>query len=354
MRRRARCSSPSGSPSDARPDEAADRRLILVTLDGLHWTEVFRGADKDRAADKEFVAEPDAIARFVGAPATLTPFLHGVAAKDGALIGDRDTGSCAAVGNQKWFSYPGYNEVLTGKPDEAITSNEHGPNGNVTFLEWLNRSPAYVGKVAVVGSWGALHEIVNDVRSGVPVNAGPRPVAGRDAETALLARLQADAPGIWRDTRFDAFTHAFALDALRHDKPAVLYVAYGETDDLAHEGRYDQALLAANRADRFIAELWRTAQADPAYAGKTTLIVTVDHGRGSHERGAWKSHGKPQWPGSDQVWIAVLGPGVKPLKLAPGACASSSQIAATALTALGEDWKAYDPTIAPPLDVFGH
>jgi len=335
---------------------AADsgRKLVLVTLDGLPWTEVFRGADPERAATSAVaVDQRDAIRKAFVEPAdrgrALMPFLHDVVAKEGVLLGDRDHGSCAAVGNDQWFSYPGYNEILTGKPDPAIRSNEHGPNRNVTFLEWLNRRPDFAGRVEAVTSWRAYEDILNAPRSGLPVNAGWEDAPTRTAAEAAIADLQADAPRIWPTVRLDGFTQAYALETLKRRKAKVLYVAFGETDDFAHEGHYDQTLWSAQRADRFLSEIWKALQADPAYAGKTTLIVTTDHGRGTNGKDAWKHHGKP-FADSDQVWIGAIGPDLRP-GARPEGCASSSQVAATALTALGLDWRAFDPAAGKPLDI---
>ena len=333
---------------------AAERRLVLVTLDGLDWTDVFRGADPTRAADSAFVREPTLVKPLVDAAdrrAVLMPFLTGVIAREGVLLGDRDRGGCMAVANQQWFSYPGYNEILTGRADPAITSNEHGPNRNVTFLEWLNRRSDFAGRVQVVASWNVYPDIINTRRSGVPVNAGWESRPAATPAEAAIARMQDGAPRIWPTVRLDAFTHAYALEALKRTRPKALYVAYGETDDFAHDGRYDLALDAARRSDAYIAELWRTLQADPDYGGKTTLIVTTDHGRGKGAADAWKHHGKPNHTGSDATWMAVIGPDIVPGKAPPG-CASTSQIAATALKALGLDWRSFDPDAGSPLDVF--
>ncbi|MFZ3008368.1 MAG: alkaline phosphatase family protein [Phenylobacterium sp.] len=334
-----------------------DRRLVLVTVDGLAWQEVFRGADPARATDKTFVEDPAALkARFVEVsdrPRALTPFLHDVVARQGVLLGDRDQGGCAAVTNDMWFSYPGYNEILTGRVDPAITSNEHGPNRNVTVLEWLNGRPEFRGKVRAVASWNVFDDILAAARSKLPVNAGWATPASRTPMEATLARLQDQTPRRWAGVRFDVFTHAYALEALKHDKPRVLFVSYGETDDFAHDGLYDQTLIAARRTDAFLGELWTALQADPAYAGKTTLIVTTDHGRGSDGRAdAWKSHGKPQWPGSDQTWIAAIGPDIAPQAASAVTCAGANQLAATGLQALGLDWKDFDPAAGAPLAIF--
>jgi hypothetical protein len=333
---------------------AEDRRVVLVTLDGLHWTELFRGAEPARAVDKAFVHDvPDIRKRFVDVPdrtAALMPFLTRVVARQGVLLGDRGHGGCAAVSNDMWFSYPGYNELLTGKADPRINSNEFGPNPNVTFLEWLNRKPAFQGKVQVTASWDQYENIVNSARSGVPVNDGWDDLPTRTPEEARLAQFGRWSARLWPTVRNDAITHGYALETLKRDKPRVLYVAYGETDDFAHEGRYDMTLDAARRTDGYIEELWTTLQADPAYRGKTTLLVTTDHGRGEGAPDAWKHHGKPAHKGSDAIWIAALGPDVIPGGKANG-CVSQNQVAATALSVLGEDWKTFDPAAGPPLPV---
>lgn len=335
----------------------ADSRLVLVTLDGLSWQELFRGADPVRAADKALVEDVPAIRRdFVDVPdraLALTPFLHNVVAKQGVLVGDRDHGSCAVVTNDQWFSYPGYNEILTGRVDPAIDSNEHGPNKNVTVLEWLNGRPGFQGKVRAVTSWNVFSDILSVGRSKLPVNAGWATPAPRTAMETTLGRLQEQTPRRWAGVRFDVFTHGYALESLKHDKPRVLYVSYGETDDFAHDGRYDQTLIAARRTDGFLAELWATLQADPAYAGKTTMIITTDHGRANDTKpDGWKSHGKPQWADSNQSWIAAIGPGIKAGAKVTGGCAGANQVAATGLQALGLDWKTFDPQAGAPLPIF--
>ncbi|WP_309643703.1 alkaline phosphatase family protein [Phenylobacterium sp.] len=336
---------------------AADNRVVLVTLDGLRWQEVFRGADPVVAEDPTFVEDRKAVKAAYLDPAdrkaALTPFLHEVVAKQGVLIGDRDHGSCARVTNDQWFSYPGYNEILTGRPDPAIKSNDPTPNANVTVLEWLNRQPAFKGKVMAFTSWNVFPAIINSARSGVPVDDGMTTPKPRNAFEAALGRMQAQTPRIWPTVRFDVFTHNYALEALKRDKPKVVYISYGETDDFAHEGHYGLTLDAARRTDGFLRELWTTLQADKAYAGKTTLIVTTDHGRGAGvKQGDWKGHGKGLWPNSDETWIAVIGPGVKAGVSKTSECAGADQVAATALTALGVDWRAFDAKAGAPLDIF--
>lgn len=325
--------------------QATDQRLIVVTLDGTRWQEVFRGPDPALVADKRFT-HPDmkeTVERTWKTGAELMPFVHSLAAKGGVLTGNRDAGQCMAVTNAMWFSYPGYNEIFTGRADPAIVSNDKLPNRNVTFFEWLNRRPEFAGKVLAFGNWDAFAYIINDQRSGVPVNPG---FEGRHPTETLTMRA--------------------ALDTLREKKPRVLYVGLGDTDEFAHMGHYEHYLEAVNRDDDFIAEVWRMAQADPAYRGKTTLIVTTDHGRGATGAGgaAWTEHGSAEsvrldpagftipdpagFPGSEAIWLAAIGPAIH---AAPqgSACLGQNQIAASALTALGQDWKAFDSGAGAPL-----
>jgi hypothetical protein len=329
-----------------------ERNVVLVTLDGMPWQEVFRGADPARATDRAFVSELREVKKdFLDPPdrvRAVMPFLHEVMGNEGVLLGDRDHGGCMAVANDQWFSYPGYNELLTGRPDPAIRSNEHGPNRNTTVLEWLNRQARLKGRVQAIASWEAFRDILNSSRSGVAVNAGWDAAPG-----TLFARLQAEVPRLWPVERFDAFTHVLALEALQgRSRPRVLYIAYGDTDEFAHEGRYDQMLWAARRSDAFLSELWKALQAHPAYAGRTTLIVTTDHGRGVGGKDAWRHHGRGAFAQSNETWLAAIGPDVAAGKRPDGACASSSQVAATVVRSMGLDWRAFDPGAAPPLEIF--
>ncbi len=109
----------------------------------------------------------------------------------------------------------------------------------------------------------------------------------------------------------------------------------------------DLYLDAAWRNDRFIRQLWETAQSMPEYANRTALVISTDHGRG--EAGVdWTSHGR-EVPAAEQIWMAVMGPGVPALGVRRGTKATQSQIAATIASLLGEDFNKASPKAAPPL-----
>ena len=343
----------------ARSDEArprpTTRNVVLVTTDGLRWQEVFRGADDSLLNKKDGgVADPDALRRAFWRETpearreALLPFLWTTVARQGQVFGNRDKKSLAHVTNGKNFSYPGYNELFTGSPDPRIDSNAKRPNPNVSVLEWLHRKPAFRGEVAAVASWDLFPFILNVERSGLTVNAGWMPFGGPSLteSQALLNRLMSRSVRDWDNSRNDVLTFQVALEHLRRDTPRVFYVGFGDTDEYAHGGRYDQYLRAAHDADAALKTLWDELQAHPQYRGTTTLIVTTDHGRGDPPQG-WRSHGE-KVEGSEAIWLAVLGPDTPALgERSETGAVTQAQVAATLAALLGEDYNAEAPRAAP-------
>jgi hypothetical protein len=336
----------------AAPGAAAN--VIVVTLDGLRWQEFFGGAERalfGKAADKD--DPPTAVKRFWRDTAearriALMPFMWEVVARNGQVFGDPSRDSLCHVTNGLWFSYPGYAEMLTGIADPRIDSNNKIPNPNVSVLEWLNERTGFEGRVAAFGAWDVLPFILNVGRSKLVVGDGYPPVPGpqTDRERAIND-LTEDLPPIWEGAPLDAPIMHAALECLRGRKPRVLYVLLGETDEWAHEPRYDLYLDAASRSDRFIRRLWEAAQSMPEYKGRTALVVAVDHGRGATPAD-WTDHGR-KVPAAERTWIAVMGPGTPPIGLREAVTVTTAQVAATIAALVGEDYRRAFPAAAPAL-----
>lgn len=336
-------------------DEARVRNVLVVTLDGLRWQELFSGYSAElNTKDGGGVDDPEALARRFDAPTpearrtALLPFFWETIAREGQILGDPSRESLVRVTNGLLFSYPGYNELLTGVVDPRIDSNAKKTNPNVNVLEWLNQRPGFEGRVAAFGSWDVLPFILAVERSGLPANgAGPPVDHPRTDRERLLNEFAADLPAYWGSGRFDAPAMQGALEYLKTQQPRVLYVMLGETDEWAHGRRYDLYLDAAHRSDRFLRRLWQTAQSLPAYRGQTALVVATDHGRGKTPRD-WTDHGE-KVPVADRIWMAVMGPETPALGVRAGLSATQSQLAATVALLLGEDYRAGVPQAAPPL-----
>src|SRR5450755_312747 len=337
------------------PTADKTRNLVLIVADGLRWQEIFAGADASLLNDKDggMWDKPEDLRKEFWREDVnerrnaLFPFLWGTVAKQGQIFGNQNKGSIARVTNALAFSYPGYNEMLTGFPDARIDSNEFGPNPNVTVFEWLNRSPEFHGKVAVFGTWKTFKDIFNQQRSQLPMQAGWDPPyrGSTDARQALLNELYRTTTKLDDEDVWDSFLQTPLLDYMKSAHPRVLFVGYGETDNWAHSGRYDLVLHSANEFDHYVAQLWSAMQAMPEYRGTTTFIITTDHGRGSG-LAEWKEHGVDQ-KGSENIWIALIGPDTAALgERSQTGTVTQAQIAATIAALLGKDYKKEIPAAA--------
>ncbi|MBS0419335.1 MAG: alkaline phosphatase family protein [Proteobacteria bacterium] len=342
---------------------AKTQNVVLIVSDGLRWQEMFQGADPllldaknggnwvdDAEMKKRYWRETPQARREL-----VFPFIWGTVAKQGQIFGNRTEGSDAHVTNGKAFSYPGYNEMSVGYPNPAIDSNQFGPNPNPSVFEWLNKEPDLAGHVAIYGTWEAYYRIFNQKRSQLVIQAGwtPPPKTGDASKDALFARLYDTTTRFDEEDVGNSFLQVKLLDYVQRAKPRVLFVGYGETDNWAHQGRYDLVLESAHRTDAAIKELWDTMQAMPQYHGTTTFIITTDHGRGNAPV-EWKEHGVDE-KGSENVWIAVMGPDTAPLgERKQVAAVTQSQIAATIAAFLGKDYVKAVPMAARPIkDVLG-
>ena len=340
-------------PGGGSAQSTVERNVVVITFDGLRWQEMFGGADRDYFKRTKPEEVPAAETRFWRPTAEerrslLLPFMWKTIAAKGQILGDPARKSRVHVTNGLWFSYPGYNEMLSGIADPRIDSNDKVPNPNVTVLEWLNGRPAFKGRVAAFGSWDVLPSIVNTARSGIPVGTGFNPVPSpkTDRERAIN-ELAVDLPAYWSYGPFDAPMVYAALETLRTSKPRVLYVMLGEGDEWAHAGRYDLYLDATFRGDRFVQRFWETLQSLPEYKDRTTLLLTTDHGRGATV-GDWNDHGR-KVPAAETTWMAALGPSVAPLGIRDAVTVTTSQFAATIAAAVGEDFRTAVPAAAPPV-----
>ena len=330
-------------------------------IDGMRWQEVFRGADPsllqtlgsdmpgDAKKRAELVRQKYSRSTMAERRQTLMPFLWSVVSSEGQLFGNRDLGSDSHVINGLNFSYPGYSETLTGLADPRVDSNDNVANPNATVFEWLNAKPEFAGKLAAFGAWDVFDGIFRSKQSGLVVNAGYAAFTAipPNSNLELLNALKLETVRIWPDEAFDPVPFHTAMEYLKIQKPRVLFLGLGETDEWAHAGSYAEYLNSAHLADDYLRQIWEMTQSMPEYRGKTTLIVLPDHGRG--EGAKWTDHGE-KVPESMQTWMAFLGPDTPPLgERKRSNPVTESQIAATVAALLGEDYPAAVPKAAAPI-----
>ncbi len=290
--------------------------VVIVTLDGMRWQEVFEGVDMDIMNDKNFTHDRDEVKKkFWDSDEEerrkkLFPFFWSTISAKGQLYGNRKYFNKLDNSNPYWFSYPGYNEIFTGYPDSAANSNDKIYNPNENVLEYINKQKGFTGKVAAFTTWDVFPYILNNKRNGIYVNADIDTIKLNSPGLKLINDIQfltAKPSG----ARPDILTYMAGREYLKAYKPKLLYIAFDETDHFAHEGSYDQYLGAAHAEDAMIADLWNTLQDMPQYKDKTTLIVTCDHGRGDKVKSTWRDHGA-KIADAHELWLAVIGPDTAP------------------------------------------
>jgi hypothetical protein len=122
----------------------------------------------------------------------------------------------------------------------------------------------------------------------------------------------------------DFKTHALTLSSpdelsvyivrqlMRQVAPSLLWITLHDID-IAHAGAYSLYIEGIKRTDRLCAELWKTIQNEPEYAGKTTMFILPDFGRDSDEDagGNGFQHHRTGDALSRTTWMMALGAGVR-------------------------------------------
>jgi hypothetical protein len=331
--------------------------IVIFTLDGMRWQEVFGGADSILLSKGQYTKDPEGTkAAFWAKNADerrkkLFPFLWSVVAKQGQLYGNRNLENKVNNANPYQFSYPGYNEIFTGYPDSLANSNDKIWNKNENVLEFINKQKKYQGKIAAFSSWDVFPYILNNKRSGLYVNSDVDSLKFTQPSLQIINDMQFIAPrpiGV----RPDVITYFAAREYWKAYQPKILYIAFDETDDFAHAGEYDQYLKSAHAEDKMIENMWNLIQSNPKYKNKTTLIITCDHGRGDKNKDDWRDHGQ-NIVESGEIWIAALGPDTKPLgEMKKGTQLYQKQLASTLAALLGLQFTANHPVAEPITSIY--
>ena len=221
--------------------------VILITLDGVRWQEVFQGTDPQRDGGHHLT------------PQRLLPNLYNYFVEQGVAVG-RDTPIIAS--GPRFVSLPGYMEITRGHPSTDCQTNSCNPVIDQSVFDLFNYP-------AVFSSW-------SQIKKTVPVGDNIYSDTGK-------GHYRLD-----RDTQLAVKTY---LD--RHT-PDFLWVALGDTDELAHQNNYIKYITALRQADDFIGYLVNRFP-------NTTIIVATDHGRSLN----FKDHDRDT--ASQRVWLMMRG-----------------------------------------------
>lgn len=333
--------------------------VVLVTLDGVRIEELFAGMDPAIAAStaedgySDIEVARDRYWRRSAAERRLAlmPFFWGALAPQGLVLGNPELGSQVKVRNAIKWSSPGYIEIMTGAPQAEVVDN--------TLLRYPHRTIAeYIvaelhlekSRVAQFGSWDGFKFAASSRDDAFVMNGAYEavPAALSTPDMDSLVALRKDIQGLWEESSNDVLTFRLAQSYLVQHKPRFLWLGLSQSDDWAHAGRYDRLLDYLHLADRLLSELWASLQSDEFYRDRTTLIITTDHGRGRGPED-WVEHDE-SIPGSEDIWIAVIGPDTPATgEIGPAATVYQADVAATIARLLQLDPADFNPQAGPPI-----
>ncbi|MDE0588062.1 MAG: phosphoglyceromutase, partial [Candidatus Marinimicrobia bacterium] len=157
--------------SNSNPKGLKTENVILITLDGVRWEDLFYGADEKIVLDTLFVKDVEATsAKFWSEDyrerrKLVFPFFWNTIGEQGQIYGNKEQGSVMRLTNPYFFSYPGYNELLVGFNDDSVNSNDKVLNPNINILEFMNEKDGFKGRVAAFASWDVFDWIINNERN---------------------------------------------------------------------------------------------------------------------------------------------------------------------------------------------
>lgn len=174
--------------------------------------------------------------------------------------------------------------------------------------------PKHLLKAVTSGNTGDYSHLLRD-NYETPVETPP--IGGGELELDQLNRILklsvADFIGHARTVSSpDELSMYIVKQLMREESPSLLWITLHDID-IAHSGAYSLYLEAIRRTDRLCAELWRTVQSEPEYAGNTTLFILPDFGRDADADagGNGFQHHRTGGAASRTTWMMALGAGVR-------------------------------------------
>jgi hypothetical protein len=297
----------AGNPAPSRASRAEAQQaitIVVVTLDGVRWHEVFDGVDPVLARERGLPAEA-----VVGA-AELMPNLHAIIDTHGVALGAPGHGAMINASGPNFVSLPGYAELLSGHRATACRDNQCQGAGTRTIIDELAAGTTLEhSDVAVVTSWAEIARVASSTAPSAWISSGRHGGATRAAfaqdaeERELLVRGETAGPAPGNgDFRPDALTADLALHHLQTHPTRFLFVGLGEPDEYGHQGNYAGYLDSLRRADTRIAEIDLELQRLASRGTRTALFITADHGRAD----TFNEHGS-KFPESARVWLVATG-----------------------------------------------
>lgn len=298
-------------------------KLIIVTLDGVRWQEVFKGVDSyilnnnvEATENRKEIINRFGIHSEEQSRRNLMPFIWKIVAQKGQIYGNRNFANKVNVSNPYWYSYPGYNEIFTGKVNLNINNNSFGLSPDTNIFDFIaTQENNQQKKIFALTYWSKFNEILNNENNNFVLytnykGGGNTPSFSDDQSE----KIKQEVTSLFSDQdnhRYILSDKKLYIDAkilLNKFSPKVMYLSFGATDTFGHENQYFSYLKSIHSVNVLLEDLWDFVQKNEDFKDKTTLLITTDHGRGFEDN--WHNHGS-RIKGSNETWFAVIGPDTK-------------------------------------------
>jgi hypothetical protein len=251
---------PSTSPEPALHVPPGDARVVIFVIDGPRWTECFGDSTH---------------AHIPGMWNTLRP--------QGTV--------CTNFRNEGWtLTIPGHGTMLTGIWQHLNNQGLERPKQPTLFEYYRKEKNAPAQDALIVSMKEKLGAVAYSVDS---TEYGSR--YGASVELG--------------DTN-DVETYHHLIQHLDRDSPHIVLASFSQTDLAGHANDWKGYLRHIEIADSLAVLTWNHLQANPAYAGKTYMFITADHGRHDDAHGGFQNHGD-ECEGCRHIPFLALGPGIK-------------------------------------------
>lgn len=272
--------------------------VILITVDGVRYHEIFEGVHKAKKANEK-----------EGTP--IIPQVTKIVKNSGFFFGDRRAGaesSTMRVSTLSGVSQPGYRAILTGDFEKQCLTNSCGNIDRETIFDRLINDGFTTRETAAFASWRTIDKVLESSRGRIVKSVAFDDIQGlTDAEAAPFRAVQAkanqDVPTGWKNSRWDKYTFQMGMEYLKTFRPRFMYMMWVEPDENAHNNNYKGYVSSLRDFDSRMVELIDQLKTMGAYGENTSVVVTTDHGRGVLGP-LWTIHGA--WPESKRTWAIVI------------------------------------------------
>jgi arylsulfatase A-like enzyme len=197
------------------------------------------------------------------------------------------------------YTNPGHTAITTGNYQKLNNSGKELPQNPSVFQHWLKSTGNDSSKAFIITSKDKLEVLANckdSVWTGTFMPSTNCGVGGA---------------GLGSGYRKDSLTFENVKSVLANEKPNLLLINFKEPDGAGHRKNWSAYLDGIRNADEYVFQLWNIIQSNSAYADKTTLFVTNDHGRHlDGHKDSFVSHGD-SCSGCQHINLFAIGPDFK-------------------------------------------